>query len=59
MAKIRYVGTTETPINLDQLDDLRTHLTSLAEHHEIDLKDVDLDMAGEVTKVGFDVEVKI
>lgn len=59
MAKIRYVGTTATPINLDQLDDLRAHLMSLAEHHEIDLKDVDLDMAGEVTEIGFDVEVKI
>lgn len=59
MAKIRYVGTTETPTNLDQLDDLRTHLTSLAEHHEVDFKDIDLDMGGKVTEVGFDVEVKI
>jgi hypothetical protein len=55
--KMKYVGTVDTPVNADQLDDLATHLTSVAELHQLGLGDLDLDMGGEITQVSFEAEV--
>lgn len=55
--KMNYVGTTDTPVNADQLDDLAGHLAQVAELHQLGLGELDLDMGGEITQVTFVAEV--
>ena len=57
MANIKYVGTVDTPTDADQLDDLATHLTRVAELHGLPLVDFALDLGAEITQVSFETSV--
>lgn len=57
--KIKYVGTVDTPVNADQLDDLAAHLGKVSELHQLGLAELDLDMGGEITQVSFETEVTV
>lgn len=57
MAKIKYVGTVDTPVNAGQLDDLAGHLGRVSHLHGLDLAGIEVDMGGEITQISFEAEV--
>lgn len=57
--KIKYVGTVDTPVNADQLDDLAAHLGKVAQLHSLSLGELYVDMGGSITQISFDAEVTI
>lgn len=57
MAKVKYVGTVDTPVNADQLDDLAGHIAREAELHSLGLQEVEVDLGGQITQISFEAEV--